>query len=99
MRRERYHASIAATSNPSSPAIARRLINGATSAFTSVFGVATTIAPIVVASFVPGLLTTIGLATARYTRLACGGVNSKVSDLPEIQSTVPFGSLLSPTNP
>ena len=68
MRRERYQPRSAATSRPSRPAIASRSINGVTSAFTSVFGVATTTAPIVVSSFDPGAPTTIGFATARYVR-------------------------------
>ncbi len=48
MRRDRYHPRSAATSNPSKPESASRSIKGDTSAFTSVFGVATTTAPIVV---------------------------------------------------
>ena len=46
----------------------------------SVFGVATTIAPIVVPD------DAIGLATARYRRCWPGGVNSNVTDFPMCQS-------------
>src|SRR4051794_36967929 len=98
MRRERYQASMAAISRPSRPAIARRSINGVTIELTSVFRVATMIAPIGVWSFDFGGPSRIGYATATYVRVACGGVNSKIRDLPESQSTVVGGRCLSPTD-
>src|SRR5205085_11132820 len=98
MRGERYRASTGAIGSPNEPAIARRSINGVTSAFTSVFRVATMIAPIGVGFFAFCGPSRIGYATARYLPRAWGGVNSKINDFPESQSTVVGGRCLSPTD-
>ena len=90
MRRDRYQASSPAAIRPSRPASASRLIRSFTRWLTSVFFVATTIAPTDVFPRV------IGFATAMYFRWVPGGVNSNVSDLPDCQSIVWIGSRLRP---